>query len=132
MHQPRILLTDDDAQIRSIVQAILKSRGYRVDEASDGLDALEVLRASGPAVDLLITDIKMPRMDGVTLARRVAQTFPAMTVLFISGWSDPLDGPEWQEPEYAFLAKPFLPQVLANAVEQLLAGVETRAAVPAS
>ncbi len=121
MAQCRILLTDDDPQIRSFVEATLRMRKYLVDQANDGVDALEVLRARSGAVDLLITDIKMPRMDGLTLARAVAEMFPAMPVLFISGWCDTLDGPEWQKPEYAFLRKPFLPKALVNSIEQLLA-----------
>jgi two-component system, cell cycle sensor histidine kinase and response regulator CckA len=72
-------------------------------------------------VDLLITDIKVPRMDGVSLARAVTELFPAMPVLFISGWADPVDAPEWRKPQYAFLRKPFLPKVLLTYLEQLIA-----------
>jgi DNA-binding NtrC family response regulator len=118
----RILLADDDPQIRAFLQAILTARNYLVDQATDGIDALDMLRNSGGAVDLLITDIKMPRMDGVALARAVGEMFPAMPVLFISGWAEPVDAPEWRNPRYAFLLKPFLPKVLMNSVEQLIAG----------
>ena len=120
MAQCRILLVDDDPQIRAFVGAALKARKYLVDQATDGLDALELLQALGSAVDLLITDIRMPRMDGVALARAVAGMFPAMPVLFISGWADPLEEPGWQKPEYGFLRKPFLPKVLIDSIEELL------------
>ena len=103
----RILLADDDPQIRAFLKAILTARNYLVDQATDGIDALDMLRNSGGAVDLLITDIKMPRMDGVALARAVGEMFPAMPVLFISGWAEPVDAPEWRNPRYAFLLKPF-------------------------
>jgi CheY-like chemotaxis protein len=119
MAQCRILLVDDDPLVRSFVEATLKARDYLVDQATDGVDAIEILRALGGAVDLLITDIKMPRMDGVALARAVAEMSPAMPVLFISGWADPLEEPEWRKPQYAFLRKPFLPKALINSMEEL-------------
>ena len=81
-----------------------------------------------PPGRLLITDIKMPRMDGIALARAVAKVYPTIPVLFISGWSDPLEEPEWQKPGYAFLRKPFLPKVLINSIEELLARSTARAA----
>jgi FixJ family two-component response regulator len=84
------------------------------------------LQALGDTVDLLITDIRMPRMDGVALARAVAEMFPTMPVLFISGWSDPLEDPSWRKPEYAFLRKPFLPKALIDSIEELLGRPATR------
>ena len=123
----RIVLADDEPQIRSFLKAILKARDFEVHEASDGCDAIEVLNGLGGAVDLLITDIKMPRMDGVALAQAVARMFPMMPVLFISGWADALEAPDWREPGYAFLQKPFLPKVLIGSVEQLLAHSKVRA-----
>jgi two-component system cell cycle sensor histidine kinase/response regulator CckA len=104
MAQRRIVLADDDQQIRSFVKAILKAKGLDVHEAGDGQEAAEVLEKLGGLVDLLITDIKMPRMDGVTLATAVAEIYPTLPVLFISGWTfDLLDAPEWRQPKYAFL-----------------------------
>lgn len=132
MAQHRILLADDDPQIRSFLAATLRARNYLVDLANDGVEALEFLQTHGSTVDLLITDIKMPRMDGVTLARAVAQMSPLMPVLFISGWAAPLEEPEWQKPEYAFLRKPFLPQALMNSIEELLPQSTRRAAAPLS
>ncbi len=121
MAQCRILLADDEPEIRSFLQKILTARNYAVAEAADGVEALDVLRRKESQVDLLITDIKMPRMDGVELARAVSALFPTMPVLFISGWADPLEKPEWQKPEYAFLRKPFLPNALVKSIEELLA-----------
>jgi len=121
MPQCRVLLADDDPQIRAFLQASLRARQYLVDLASDGVEALEVVERLGATVNLLITDIKMPRMDGVSLARAVAQILPRLPVLFISGWADPLEEPEWQKPQYAFLRKPFLPKALVSCIEELLA-----------
>lgn len=120
MMQCRILLADDDPQIRAVLQATLTSRHYLVNLATDGIVALEALQGVGGAVDLLITDIKMPRMDGVSLARAAAQMLPRLPVLFISGWADSLEEPEWQKPQYAFLRKPFLPKTLVSCIEELL------------
>ena len=121
MPQCRVLLADDDPQIRAFLQASLRARQYLVDLASDGVEALYVVERLGATVNLLITDIKMPRMDGVSLARAVAQILPRLPVLFISGWADPLEEPEWQKPQYAFLRKPFLPKALVSCIEELLA-----------
>jgi two-component system cell cycle sensor histidine kinase/response regulator CckA len=121
MTQCRVLLADDDPQIRAFLQASLTVRHYLVDLASDGVEALEIVGRLGGTVNLLITDIKMPRMDGVSLARAVAQILPRLPVLFISGWADPLEEPEWQKPQYAFLRKPFLPKALVSCIEELLA-----------
>jgi two-component system cell cycle sensor histidine kinase/response regulator CckA len=121
MPQCRVLLADDDPQIRAFLQASLRARQYLVDLASDGVEALDVVERLGATVNLLITDIKMPRMDGVSLARAVAQILPRLPVLFISGWADPLEEPEWQKPQYAFLRKPFLPKALVSCIEELLA-----------
>jgi CheY-like chemotaxis protein len=125
----RILLADDDPQVRAFLQTILTGQNYLVDQAADGIDALDIMTKSGAAVDLLITDIKMPRMDGVALARAVAELFPAMPVLFISGWAEPVDAPEWRNPRYAFLRKPFLPKVLINLIEELIGRSASNVAV---
>ena len=129
MTQYRILLADDNPQVRAILVAILTRRNYLVDQAVDGIEALDILRESGSIVDLLITDIKMPRMDGLDLARAVAEMFPAMPVLFISGWAESIDVPEWRKARHAFLRKPFLPNVLMNSVEQLIGPSAAKAAV---
>ena len=122
MTQRRIVLVDDDSDIRVFVKAILKARGFEVHDAGDGQEALEVLKGLGVAVDLLITDIKMPRMDGTTLARALAQISPTIPVLFISGWTfDLLEDVDWRKPQYAFLGKPFLPASLMHSVDELLA-----------
>lgn len=129
MAERRIVLADDDQSIRSFLKAILKARGFDVHEAGDGQEAAEALEKLGGLVDLLITDIKMPRKDGVALAKAVAEIYPTLPVLFISGWTfDLLDEPERRQPKYAFLRKPFLPKALITTIEQLLARTALRAA----
>ena len=129
MARRRIVLADDAQQIRSFLKAILKAQGFDVYDAGDGQEAVEVLEKLGGLVELLITDIKMPRMDGIALAKAVAEIYPTLPVLFISGWTfDLLDAPEWRRPGYAFLRKPFLPKALISSIEQLLARPAVNAA----
>jgi two-component system, cell cycle sensor histidine kinase and response regulator CckA len=132
MAQLRIVLADDDQQIRSFLRGILRSKGFDVREAVDGQEAVEVLKELAGVVDLLITDIKMPRLDGVGLAKVAAEMYPALPVLFISGWTfDLLDDPQWRQAAYAFLRKPFLPNALISSIERLLARSVMKAAMPA-
>jgi two-component system, cell cycle sensor histidine kinase and response regulator CckA len=124
-----VVLADDESDIRSFLKRVLTANDFLVHEAADGSEALEVLKTLGASADLLITDIKMPRMDGVALARCVAGLLPTLPVLFISGWTfDLFEAPEWRKPEYAFLQKPFLPKAFISSIEQLLARAEKRSA----
>jgi CheY-like chemotaxis protein len=64
----RILLVDDEPQVRSFVKAFLQSARFEVVEANDGVEAVEIVESGGEPFDILVTDVKMPRMDGTTLA----------------------------------------------------------------
>jgi CheY-like chemotaxis protein len=79
----RILLVDDEASIRQTSQAILQMQGYEVVTAEDGLDALQCL--SGPLPDLLVTDLRMPKMSGFELLAVVRRRFPQIPTIAISG-----------------------------------------------
>jgi len=79
----RILLVDDESAIRQTAQAILQTQGYDVVSAEDGLDALKCL--TGPIPELLVTDLRMPRMSGFELLAVVRRRFPQMPTLAISG-----------------------------------------------
>ncbi len=117
----RILLVDDEPQVRSFVKAFLVASRFEVVEANDGIEALEVIKAANGMLDLLIADIKMPRMDGISLARCVGRTYSHLPVLFISGYSSGPDPIECAEvPRWDFLAKPFLPKALLQKVSELL------------
>ena len=107
--------------LRALVSRVLQQQGYTVIEASDGADALDIALGYESAIDLLVTDIVMPHLRGTELARRVRAVFPAIKVLFISGYADdePLDH---LGPGFGFLPKPFSPQVLGERVRSLLDG----------
>lgn len=103
-----ILLVDDDPLVRESTSWMLSDAGHDVHEAADGVEALEYLAASGP-VDLLITDINMPRMDGLALAHEAKLRWPGLRVLLVSGRPQP---PGTQ----AYMAKPFRWDALIKAV----------------
>src|SRR5262245_21403346 len=102
--------------------------GYRVLEARDGIHALEVARACSQPIDILVTDVVMPRMGGPELARRLSDTNPGMAVLFMSGWAESEAGREVSAAG-PVLAKPFLPGQLLRTVASALDRHNPRASV---
>ena len=81
MSGDRILLVEDDKEIREGVEIFLKSQGYQVYQAADGLEGLEILK--NHEIDLAIVDVMMPRMDGITMTARLRETYD-FPVLFLS------------------------------------------------
>lgn len=84
----RILLTEDDDGVRMFVQRALMMDGHDVKTAEDGTDALDLLFEHKGSFDLLLTDIKMPEMDGIELAKSAATSWPALTILMMTGFAD--------------------------------------------
>jgi CheY-like chemotaxis protein len=120
--RPRILIAEDDARMRELVDWILREAGYDTARVVDGQEAIEVAEQFGP-FDLLLTDLVMPRMLGTELARRLRQTDPALKVLYFTGYSDRLfkeKGALWDDE--AFLEKPSSVDGLVEAVSLLLDG----------
>ncbi len=110
-----ILVVDDDAPVRMLVSTLLKQAGYEVKEAPDGLAACQILEQPGAGVDLVVTDLVMPRMTGGELVSRVKAGNPAQKVLCMSGYAD-VPHPCGSE----FLQKPFTGPVLLSAVRRSL------------
>jgi PAS domain S-box-containing protein len=114
-----ILIVEDEEAIRRLVRTAMEGIGYRVLIAADGLEALKIVSSHEGPVDLLITDLIMPGMNGAELARRVREHLPGIHTLFISGYSE--DARRFGEiDERCFLQKPFAPQVLAQRVREML------------
>jgi CheY-like chemotaxis protein len=116
-----VLLVEDDDMVRAVTRGILAVKGCRVLEARDGRDALRVWQDSGASVQLLVTDVVMPGLNGRELAEHLQGLRPDLKVLFVSGQTDGLFLDQSRLPRgTAFLAKPFEPDVLNAAVEGLL------------
>lgn len=120
-----ILLVEDEQAVRTLAVRVLRRRGFQVIEAVDGQDALRLVEHSADVIDLLITDLIMPGVDGPALATRLIPTRPAMRVLFMSGYMEE-DVRERTDIKHAdFLGKPFLPEDLIRKVEGMLAAPGT-------
>ncbi len=116
-----ILVAEDEPIVRGLAQEILQDHGYRVLAANDGIQALEMARQHDGSIDLLLTDVVMPRMGGGELARRLQARRPEMRVLYMSGYTDHfLLRQDWLGPGAAFLQKPFSPEGLARRVREAL------------
>jgi CheY-like chemotaxis protein len=111
-----ILVVDDVAAVRHLARRTLEVAGYRVLEAGDGIEALACLVRS-PVVDLVITDVRMPNMDGWELAARLAGRSPRVPVLFMSGYDEHLGSQSLLGP---ILAKPFSSEQLFERIRQVL------------
>ena len=85
---PRVLIADDEESMRLLVARAIAMDGHDTVTAEDGAEALEILTREDGAFDLLLTDIKMPVMDGIALALTVARDFPDLTVLLMTGFAD--------------------------------------------
>jgi len=83
----KILIAEDEDSLRGLVSRALQMDGHEVDEAVDGAHGLDRLRATG-AYDLLLSDIRMPVMDGIRLAHQAASEFPAMKILLMTGFAE--------------------------------------------
>jgi two-component system, cell cycle sensor histidine kinase and response regulator CckA len=118
--QETILLVEDEDAVRVIVAAVLRRQGYSVLEASSPGVAVELFEQHGPSIELLLTDVVMPGMNGPSLAQRLVATRPSLRILFMSGYADvssPLDA---AGPNVSFLSKPFQASALAAKVREVL------------
>jgi two-component system, cell cycle sensor histidine kinase and response regulator CckA len=118
-----VMLVEDEDPVRIFGARALRNKGYKVLEAKSGEDALETIRDGAEKIDLLITDVVMPRMDGPALIREVRQTHPDLKVIFISGYTEDsfrqrLD----TDSEIHFLPKPFSLKQLAGKVKEVISG----------
>jgi len=118
-----ILLVDDDEAVRRFARGLLTEEGFHVIEASNGAEALEVSCAHPEPIDLLLTDVIMPKLNGLLLAERLVQERPGIGVLYMSGH---VEGSMLlaRHPEAILLQKPFTRGALIAAVRQVLASKE--------
>jgi two-component system cell cycle sensor histidine kinase/response regulator CckA len=116
-----ILLVEDENAVRVIVSAVLRRQGYNVLEASSPRGAWEIFERHSGEIDLLLSDVVMPEMNGPALAHRLVTVRPELRILFISGYADMTTPPESDNPNVSFLSKPFQASVLSERVRQMLA-----------
>ena len=115
-----ILLVEDELGLRTLLESALSARGFRVMSAWDAHQALRLLRIHGD-VDVLLTDVVMPRMSGPELAAQVIRDSPTTRVVFMSGYPDPkLEGKPMDLSNHILVRKPFSPQEMALTIRQAL------------
>ena len=116
-----VLLVEDEDPVRLFSARALKNKGYKVVEAKSGEQALEFIKAGTEKVDLLVTDVVMPRMDGPSLIKEVRLLHPDMKVIFISGYTeDAFRRRLGDESDIHFLPKPFSLKQLAGKVKEVM------------
>ncbi|GIX12629.1 MAG: hypothetical protein KatS3mg118_0588 [Paracoccaceae bacterium] len=118
-----VLLVEDEAPVRSFAARALRLRGYTVLEAASGEEALEMLADPELRVDVMVSDVVMPGMDGPSWVREALKTRPDARVIFVSGYAEDVfraDGGGL--PQAAFLAKPFSLNDLTQKVKEVLGG----------
>lgn len=118
----RVLIADDEESMRLLVARAIAMDGHEIVTAEDGAEALEILTREEGAFDLLLTDIKMPVMDGIALALAVARDFPRLTVLMMTGFADQRERASGLEAiVHDVITKPFAVADIRTAVADALA-----------
>ncbi|MBV5268905.1 MAG: response regulator [Afipia sp.] len=119
---PRVLIADDEESMRLLVARAIAMDGHEIVTAEDGAEALEILTRDDGAFDLLLTDIKMPIMDGIALALSAARDFPRLTILLMTGFADQRERASGLEAiVYDVVTKPFAVADIRTAVADALA-----------
>jgi hypothetical protein len=119
--QETILLVEDEDDVRALAREVLERQGYTVLEAGDGAQALQVHEKEGDRIDLILTDVVMPRMSGREMVDRVRATRPAMRVLYMSGYTgDAIVRHGVLDASMLLLGKPFTPAALIAKIREVL------------
>jgi len=121
----RILIAEDEESLRSLVQRALTQSGHEAVVAADGAEALDILTRDESAFDLLLTDIKMPIMDGIALALAAARDHPDLTILLMTGYADQRERAFGLEALiHDVITKPFTLTEIQGAVASALAAAQ--------
>nr|WP_315412781.1 response regulator [uncultured Pseudomonas sp.] len=114
---PTILVVEDDAIVRMLIVDVLEELEFQVLEAADAEEALKVVEDSSKVIDLMMTDVGLPDMDGKQLATKVRELRPDLPILFASGYAESIDVPEGMH----VIGKPFSIDQLRDKVKTILA-----------
>jgi len=118
-----VMLVEDEPAVLSLAARVLQGRGYQVLQARDGAEALELLEAHAGPIDILITDVVMPRLGGPELAERLQEARPETRIIYMSGYTDDKAVRDiMADSGVNFLQKPFSPAALAELTRQVLGG----------
>jgi len=115
-----ILLVEDEEQVRALVETLLQGRGYHVLTAKDPVHALQIAATHPAHIDLLLTDVIMPHMNGRDLTDKLLTTRPSTRVLYMSGYTDNVVVDHGIPDAVAFLQKPITPNLLSRKLRELL------------
>ena len=122
--QGTILLVEDEEGLRALNARGLTSRGYSVLEAGNGVEAIDVLKKNGGRVDLVVSDVVMPEMDGPTMLKEMRKRNPALKIIFVSGYAEEAFAkslpPNDDRKQFSFLPKPFTLKQLVGAVKEAM------------
>ena len=113
------LVVDDDPFVRNLIKALLRADGFHTIEAEDGVQALGLVHEFGGVVDLLVSDIEMPEMDGFTMACFVRTAFPLVPIILVSGRAE-IEPAKLLNAGFEFVQKPFQPTTFLSAVEKVM------------
>ena len=119
--QGTILLVEDEEGLRALNARGLSSRGYTVLEAGNGVEAIDVIERRDGNIDLVVSDVMMPEMDGPTMFKELRKRHPDIKIIFVSGYAEDAFQKSLPDPEkYDFLPKPFtLKQLVAQVKETM-------------
>jgi two-component system, cell cycle sensor histidine kinase and response regulator CckA len=112
-----VLLVEDEEAVRSFASRALSTRGYKVLEAGTGVEALEIMDREHNKIDLVVSDVVMPEMDGPTLLRHLRQRNPDIRFIFMSGYAEEAFRKNLTDENFVFLPKPFTLKKLAETVK---------------
>ncbi|WP_136656898.1 response regulator [Nitratireductor sp. XY-223] len=116
-----VLLVEDEEAVRRGGKRMLETRGYTVHEAGSGVEALDVIKELEGDVDIVVSDVVMPEMDGPTLLRELRKEYPDMKFIFVSGYAEDAFAKNLPEnAQFGFLPKPFSLKQLATAVKEVI------------
>lgn len=121
-----ILLVEDDDNVRRIARRILEQRGYQIIQAASPSEAKQISAQHAGPIDLLLTDVAMPEMDGLSLAAELVLERPQLRVIYMSGYVEETKGQALNADGIYYLEKPFSQEKLLNMVSQVLGEEQSR------
>ena len=117
-----VLVVDDEPTVRRLARRVLLEDGFEVIEAADGAEALELVDGSGAPLRVVVSDIVMPKLNGVQLLQRLSITHPELPVILMSGYAGPELAQRGIQAPCSLLVKPFKPEELVAEVRRCIRG----------